>query len=265
VLNSLMQSAPEEAIPTLEKILESPQSSLKLKDRALFVLCQSGSPKALEIVARLARGGGDPDLQKKAVRDLGLFGGERASDLLAQVYGANTELAVKKAVLESFMLSGNRARLLALAKSEATPDLRATAITQLGLIGAQAELGEMYQSMTGQKDRKAILQAFFLGGNNQKLAELAQTEKDPELRKLAIRNLGLMGATGQLSALYDKETDSAAKTGVIEALFLSGDAKDLVRLGRAEKDPELRKEIVQKLGLMGSKDATEFLLEILNK
>jgi hypothetical protein len=265
VLTALMQSDPEKAFPTVEQIIESPQSSAKLKDRALFLLCQSGSPKALEAVAKLARGAGDPDLQKKAVRDLGLFGGERASGILADIYASSADANVKKAILQSFMVSGNKAKLLAAAKGESSPDLRAAAINELGLVGAQSELGEMYQSATTTHEKAAILRAFFLGGNTAKLAEVAQTEKDPELRKSAIRNLGLTGATAQLAALYDKETDVATKLAVIDALFLSGDAKDLVRLGRAEKDPELRKQIVTKVGLMGSKDATDFLLEILNK
>ena len=52
---------------------------------------------------------------------------------------------------------------------------------------------------------------------------------------------------------------------VINALFLSGDAKGLVALARKETDPNMKKAIVSKLSIMGSKDATDYLMEILSK
>ena len=44
-LNALLNSDPEKAIPMLEKLLQGPTSP-KLRDRALFVLAQSNSPRA---------------------------------------------------------------------------------------------------------------------------------------------------------------------------------------------------------------------------
>ncbi|HOK47111.1 MAG TPA: tetratricopeptide repeat protein, partial [Bryobacteraceae bacterium] len=73
-INSLMTTDPERAIPLLEKVLRS-TASPKVKERALFVLMQSGSPRAREIVAQFARTGADPALQMVAIRNLGLFGG----------------------------------------------------------------------------------------------------------------------------------------------------------------------------------------------
>jgi outer membrane protein assembly factor BamD (BamD/ComL family) len=66
-INSLMNSDPERAVPLLEKILQG-TASPKLKQRALFVLTQSGSPRAREVVAQFARGGANPDLQLKAIQ-----------------------------------------------------------------------------------------------------------------------------------------------------------------------------------------------------
>ena len=50
-----------------------------------------------------------------------------------------------------------------------------------------------------------------------------------------------------------------------QALFLAGDSHDLVELARAEKDPGIKQSIVQQLSLMHSKEATDYMLEILNK
>ena len=49
----------------------------------------------------------------------------------------------------------------------------------------------------------------------------------------------------------------------MNALFLQNNAKLLVDLARAEKDPQMKKEIVSKLSIMHSKDATDYLMELL--
>ena len=51
--------------------------SPRLKARALFVLAQSSSPKAREVLVNIAKGGSNPDLQMKAVQYLGIHGGKR--------------------------------------------------------------------------------------------------------------------------------------------------------------------------------------------
>jgi len=52
---------------------------------------------------------------------------------------------------------------------------------------------------------------------------------------------------------------------VLTAYFLGGNATGLVTIARAEKDPELKKKAVEKLSLMGSKEANDYLMEILQK
>ena len=50
---------------------------------------------------------------------------------------------------------------------------------------------------------------------------------------------------------------------MINALFLQSNATGLVSLARAEKIVELKKEIVSKLSVMKSKEATDYLMELL--
>ena len=70
-INGLMQSDPDRAIPAVENLLKGAQSP-KLKGRALYVLAQSSSPKAQQLVEQVARGwAGNPDLQVKAFTYLG--------------------------------------------------------------------------------------------------------------------------------------------------------------------------------------------------
>ena len=266
-LNGLMNSDPQKALPLLRRFLESSQSP-KLRDRALFVLAQSGSPEAREILADVARGESHPDMQRKAIQYLSLFGGPESRQALADIYQASSDPSVKKAVLQAFMIGGEKARLLAAAKGEPDQSLRRVAIQQLGVMGAQDELWQMYGAETSKEAKKAIQQALFVGGSAGRLIELVRVEKDPELRLNAVRNLGLMGspeAHAALEALYRNETDARTREAVLHAFFVSGNAKRLIEVAKTEKDPALRRQAVQHLSVMGSPEAQQYLLELLEK
>ena len=265
-INALMQSDPERALPIIDGILAGNYSS-KLKERALFVLSQSGSPRAAETLSRIAKSG-PPELQMKAIRYLGIGGGSRSRDVLADVYNSTTSIEVKKEVLKAYMMSGDHAHLLALAKGETNPDLRASAVMQLGVSGGRSELAELYTTEPNVEVRKKIHQAMFVGGGAEKLGEIAATEKNLDLKVTAIRNLGLLGGgrTGsQLVQLYQSDTRPEVREAVINALFIQNNAKALVDLARAEKDKELKHAIVSKLSIMHNKDATDYLMEFLRQ
>jgi len=264
-LRGLMNSDAERAMPIIEQMLAGPNSP-KVKDRALFVLSQSNSSRAREIIANVAKGGSNPDLQLRAIKYLGIMGGNDNRQILADVYRASSDSAVKRSIIRSFMVSGDRTRLLGLAKGETVPELRGDAVQQLGAMGAHAELAELYTTETSVDVKKRILQAMFVGGNADKLIELAKTEKDPTLRRTAVRNLGLMGSSKTAEAIksiYQSDATPEIRKEAINALFLQNNAKTLVDLARAEKDPQMKKEIVSKLSIMHSKDATDYLLELL--
>jgi HEAT repeat protein len=263
-LRGLMNSDPDQALPVIEKIL-SGTSSPKVKDRALIVLSQSRSPRAREIITGIARTG-NPDLQLKAIRYLGLMGGAESQQALADIYRSSTDPAVKRAILRGFMTSNDRERLMSLAKSEPDAGLRGEAVRQLGVMHASSELSQLYQTESSPEVKKAILQAMFVGGDANRLIELAKNEKDPELRKTAIRNLGLMKrpeTSAALTSIYASDSSPDVRKAVVNALFLQNNASALVSLARAEKSPEMKKEIVSKLSVMKSKEATDYLMELL--
>jgi tetratricopeptide (TPR) repeat protein len=266
-LRGLMNNDPERAMPIIEQMVAGPNSP-KVKDRALFVLSQSNSARAREIIANVAKGGSNPDLQLRAIRYLGIMGGSDNRQILADVYRASSDASVKRAIIRSFMVSGDRTRLLGLAKSETVPELRGDAVQQLGVMGAHAELAELYSSETSVDVKKRIIQAMFVGGSADKLIELARTEKDPQLRRTAVRNLGLMGGsrTGDaIKSIYQSDSSLEIKKEAINALFLQNNGRVLVELARAEKDPQLKREMVQKMSIMGgkSKEVSDFLMELL--
>src|SRR5207253_2848950 len=117
-----------------------------------------------DILTNIAKGGSNPDLQLRAIRYIGVMGGSDSRQILDDAYRASGDPAVKRMILRSFMASGDRARLLSLAKTEKDASLRGEAVRQLGLMRADTELAELYQNETAVEVKKSILQAMFLGG-----------------------------------------------------------------------------------------------------
>jgi hypothetical protein len=266
-IQGLMNSDPERAMPLLEKVLNG-TATPREKSKALFVIAQSGSPQAREILGRIASGQSNPELQRKAVEYLGMFGGGESRKTLADVYAKTSDESVKRAILKSYMISGDKADLFAAAKSERDVTLRREAIRQLGLVHGVDELQQLYVKESSTEVKREILQAFFLAGESNRLAEAARSEKDPELRRAAVRNLGLINSADSAKALqsiYSKESDRDVRKEVLNAYFIQGNASGLVSIARGEKDPELKKAAVSKLALMHNKEATDYLMEILQK
>jgi hypothetical protein len=264
-LRGLMQSDPDQAFPVIEKIL-STSNSPKVKDRALFVLSQNRSTRARDLIASVAKGNSSPDLQLKAVRYLGIMNGPENRQVLSDVYRASNDSAVKRAILRSFMVAQDRDHLLSVAKSEPAADLRGEAVRQLGVMHATTELSDLYQSEASPEVKKHILQSLFVAGAGDKLIDLAKNEKNPELRIAAIHDVGLIRRTetsDALTSIYASDQSPDVRKAVINALFIQQNAKALVALARSEKNPELKKDIVSKLSVMKSKDATDYLMELL--
>lgn len=266
-IQTLANNSSEEAIPILQKVIQG-TGSPRLKARALFVLAQSNSPRARDVLVNIAKGNANPDLQMKAVQYLGVHGGRESRAALADVYAASSDVDLKKRILNAFMVSGEKDRLLNAAQSEQNADLRATAVQQLGVMGAHDELWSLYQKESAVDVKKGIIRALFTGGSVTRLSELARNERNPELRLYAVKNLGVMGSkrTGDvLVEIYNTDKDPEVRKAVINGLFVSNNAEGLVALARKENDPAMKKEMVSRLSNMRSKVATDYLLELLNK
>ena len=263
-LNGLMSSDPERALPLLEKLLHSSQSP-KIKERAMFVLTQSGSSKARGLVVQIAKGGSNPDLQLKAVHYLGVMG---AKQELGDVYASTNDIEVKRAVLHGLMVGGAKEQLFTAAKSEKNPDLRRDAIHWLGTMGADSELWQLYQNETVVEVKEQIVHSLFIGGKTDRLLEVAKTAKEQEIRQQAIHWLGASGshqAGDALAAMYTNEPSPEVKGQIIHALFVQNNGKALVEIARKENNVELKKQIVHWLSVMKSKEGMDYLMEILNK
>src|SRR6266851_6549608 len=268
-LSAIMQQDESRAIPAIQQILNG-DSSDKLKERALFVLSQSNSKQAQDLIGQIARGQSNPALQVKAIRMFSAIRGKQSVDLLADVYQHSNNEAVKKAVLQSYLVTGSPDKLVEAARNESNPQLAKTAVQQLGALGATAQLQTLYGETKSPETKANIISGLIAAGHKgaDVLGAIATSEQDPELRRKAIRNLGIAGGASAAPALlttYQNNADPETKKAAVEALFLANDAHDLVALAKAEKDPGLKQKIVQQLSIMHDKEATAYMIEILNK
>jgi len=266
-LNGLVQSDPERALPLLENLLKT-SSSPKLKERVIFVLAESSAPRAKQLLEQVARGGaGNPDMQLKAIRYVAASS-KRTDNraLLWEIYSGSNDTQVKRAALNGLMSSRDKDHVLQVARTEKSTPLRLEAISFLGSTGAQAELWQIYQGETSTEVKQQILHSMTSTGSADRLVEIAKIEKEPKLRRSAIHALGSMGATrtgDALVSMYGSETDPELKRTIVDSLNSQRNAKALVDLARKESDPAMKREIVGRLSHMKSKEASDYLMELL--
>lgn len=267
-IQGLQHSSPEQAVPLLEQILNS-SNSPRVKERALYVLALSDSPRAREILVGLAKGGGNPDLQRKAIDYLAMHGRRGDKSLLEDVYRSTSDVEIRRRVLRGYMQTDDRTRLLAVAQNESNEELRATAIRYLGNSGGRTELASLYAKEASPAVRAQIVRSLGQAGAAEQLRDVVRNEKDPEVRRQAIRAFSMVGRdkTGTaLRDMYATEATPEGKRAIMQAMHAQDDAEGLVAIARRESNPELKEYAVRRLSTMTkSKVALDYLMELINK
>jgi HEAT repeat protein len=216
------------------------QSDDELKLLALNALMRADPEKAVPVLEKMLQGPGSPRLKERALFVLLQSGSPRAREIVA-----------------------------GFAHGGANPDLQRKAIQFLGVFGgaqSRDELAGMYSQAPDASVKREILAALFVGHATDKIAAIARSEKDPDLRVHAIGLLGPSGGTAaELTAIYANDSDKRVRKAVLGALFVQGKAAPLIEIARKETDLELKKEAVNMLSIMKSKEATDFMMELLNK
>lgn len=164
-LNGILHSDPDQAIPLIDKLLKS-NNSPKFKDRALFVLSQSSSPKAQQILVDVAKGGSNPDLQSKAIRYMATTGNKEARQQLLSLYNPSSDINVKKQIVRS----------LALMPSSQSSDA----------------LVSIYNSDPDQSIKRDAANSLFIQQNAKALIELARKENNAALKQELVQKLSIM-------------------------------------------------------------------------
>ena len=160
-------------------------------------------------------------------------------------------------------------------ETESDDELKLLALNGLMNSDADQAIGILQKLLQGPQSWKVKRRAQFVLSQNRSpkarevLVAIAKGASNPDLQRDAINYLGISRSkenTQILVELYAAPLQSLeARKAVITALFTQGDAKTLVDLARKETNLELRKLLVQQLSVMKSKEATDFLMELINK
>jgi HEAT repeat protein len=285
-VNSLLNSDPERAVPIIEKLLNnggnSGQCGGQVLDKALFVLSQSDTQRARELMLQIATGKLHPELQQKAIHYLGVSGNH---DVLMKIYNGSSSTEAKKSALHSLGISGGCNELLTLSGPEKDPQLVREAIHSMGIAGCKTELRDLYNKSTLPDVKRDILHSTIVSGDTELQQKVALSDPDPKLRSEAVKALGVSGGCTQLSGfsgsekdpevireaihamgvggcqqqlrdLYNKTTSPDLKRDILHSTIVSGDTELQERVALNDPDPKLRTDAIKDLGISGGSSAT---------
>lgn len=256
------------AVPMLIKFLDGPHSQ-KLKEQALYVLVQSGTPEAGEKVIAIAKGASNPHLQRKALEYLAVFDdGEQTHRILKEVYASTTDPDIKRAIIQGFIVSDDVEGMYEIARNEKDLNLRREAIHGLGVQGASEELMQLYRSGPPADARKAIIEAIAIADHPELLKELALKETNPDTRRRAIHGLGQMDSedTGEdLKFIYKQFADPDTREAVVQAFMMQSNAKAILEVLNTEQNPDVRRAAIHALGAMDEDETGDALVAIYRK
>jgi TolA-binding protein len=271
ILQQGIQTDFDRFYPALEKIIKG-SASPKLKRNALYVLADSSNPKAQTLIEQVARGGGNPDLQVKAIqymteRRRGNAPNSNVGQILSEIYSSTNDNEVKREVLNGLVRLKDKDRLVAILKTEKNSDLRRIPIGYFGEIQGNVELWQLYPSETTPEGKIMIIDHAHRNGTPDKILEVIRTEKDTKVRVAAVHALGSYGsATDSLVALYGSEQDPQVKQAIIDQIFSQRNGKAMVDLVKTEKDLKMKVRMVERMsGRKDCKECQDYLLEMLNK
>jgi hypothetical protein len=197
-LRGVMQADPDRGVPIIEKMLAG-GASPRVRDRALFVLSQNRSTRARDVMLNTAKNNANPDLQRTAIRYLGMMGGADDREVLNGIYRSATDASVKRTILQSYFMSGNVDRMVDIAKTEKDGDLRRAAIHNLGVMrstGSNAgdALVSIYKADNSSDIKRAVVNSLFIQRNAKSLVDLARSEKDSSMKREIVQKLSVMKA-----------------------------------------------------------------------
>ena len=76
-------------------------------------------------------------VRRAAIRNLGLIGSDDSGKALRELYAKETDLGIRKEVLNSLFIQGNATALVAIARAEKDPELKKTAVQKLALMNTK--------------------------------------------------------------------------------------------------------------------------------
>ncbi|MCR4373566.1 MAG: HEAT repeat domain-containing protein [Acidobacteria bacterium] len=191
-LNALQHSDPERALPLLEGVLNG-ANSLQLKQRAIFVLAQSTQPRARQVLMDLAKGAGNPDLQRYAIRYVASGGRQGATTAeLRAIYDSTQDADIKRAVIQALGQSGNMFTYVTAGEFTGVRPTRAAAGAKPDNAAVTQELLSIYQKEQDLDLKKAIISSLARQNSGEALVAIARKETNMTLKRDIVSRLSTM-------------------------------------------------------------------------
>ena len=104
------------------------ESTVEVKKNIIRAMFTGGNVTRL---TEIAKSDGNPELRLLAVRNLGVMGSKRTGDTLVEIYNADKDPEVKKAVINGLFVGNNPEALVALARKEQDLSLKKDMVSRL--------------------------------------------------------------------------------------------------------------------------------------
>jgi HEAT repeat protein len=88
-------------------------------------------------LTEIAQSEQDPELRRKAIRNLGISGGMSVAPALVNTYQKNTDVETKRAAAQALFLANDTQGLITLARAEKDPEMKQYLVQQLSLMHDQ--------------------------------------------------------------------------------------------------------------------------------
>jgi len=246
-VEALITAPPERALPLATKVLKGNYSD-DIKESALFVLSQIDRREAQDLILETARSG-DGDLRFEAIRMIGISGKGDALTQLTSLYDADDE-DVREAVLEAFLIAGDKESVYQLAVNAATEDEFEDAVDTLGAMGARAQLQRLREA---RGVSEAYIDALIISGDAETLLEIAQDGSNEDNQVQAIEALGIVGGHDEkLVDIYRNAGSDDIREAALDGMLISGYDDGVLELYRSSTDAAEKKELLEQLVIMDS-------------
>lgn len=262
-VDALLGSDPARAVPMLRQVLAGAHSD-RVKKRALFVLMQLAPADAAQAIDALLDSSSSPALKRDAIQTLALAADANGDAVLRRHYHSHPEL--KRAVIDSALVSARGELIGQLVAQESDPDLQAHGIRVLGALGRPDLLLKRYPTLRDAAVQRSCIDALAMTGSVAALAEIAVGASAESMRIHAIRALAVAredGAADALAQVYGAAQTDPIRRASIDALMLAGASETLSALYRSESHPEHQRALLQALKALGDDAALKAIDESL--
>jgi HEAT repeat protein len=191
------------------------------------------------------------ELQAEAIRMIGIGGDDEALAQLGSLY-TNGDKNVREAVLEAYLISGNKQAVFDIAANTQDEDEFSDAVSMLGAMGAHEQLREL-RSRAGLSE--SLVEAYAISGDSESLRELAMDGSNPEIQLRAIEALGIVGGDDVdqvLVDLYKSTANDDIREAALGGMLIAGHDTGVLELYRNASDPAEKRQLLEYLVLMDS-------------